>query len=237
MASSMGGLPSEINIHILAYLDYRSQTNLRACNWYYRSLPAPSDENIYLLLLELEMSSAKANPKHLFVNGFLPCYTCFQMRPRALFCSDYLQSQWRAAGQSNAILRVCQQCSPGHGDRHLVRSGGSKKRCPCAKKVEVILTGKALPPVQLLDLPLKIHNRIRKLLDAKSLARLRATSTYFRNKISVRDVERRLCHEAVQLGPCVSPRVCACHLLCTLCENFVNRAFWRANRPSRAYLS
>ena len=144
MARSMGGLPFEINNQILQYLDYRSQTNLRACNWYYRSLPATSDKSIPHLLLELEKSSAKAKPKHLFINGFLPCYTCLRMRPRALYCSDYLQNRLRASGQSNAFLRICQQCRPGHDDRHILRSSCRKKRCPCAKKVETILTGQEL---------------------------------------------------------------------------------------------
>lgn len=144
MARSIGGLPVEINNQILQYLDLRSLTHLRACNWYYRSLSATMDKWMPVLLMELEMSSARANPKHLFVNGYLPCYTCLKMQPRALFCTDFLQHRYRAAGQGSAILRVCQQCRPGHDDSHIRRSAGSKKRCHCAKKVEMIRTGPEL---------------------------------------------------------------------------------------------
>lgn len=82
-----------------------------------------------------------------------------------------------------------------------------------------------------------MQNRIRDLLDAKSLVRLRATNRYFHKQISVYDVERRLCHEAVEIGPCVYPRVCVCYVLCMLGEQIVCRANWHANQPYRAYRS
>jgi hypothetical protein len=122
MAVSMLSLPVELQHQILESLDYLSQTNLRACNRRYRDLQAMTKKNLTSLLLELERTSAEAQPKHLFHHGFFPCYKCLRMRPRALYCSNFLVQRRCKLGKTRAAKRTCQECQPGHDADHQRRS-------------------------------------------------------------------------------------------------------------------
>lgn len=117
MPASLDSLPMELHLQILPYLDYRSQTNLRACSRYYRSLPQMSRKDLTSLLFATENISEMP---WFSLNGFLPCYHCLRMRPEPVY------SNWAPLFRSyecyppvHTTFRMCRECQGGHNAEQL----------------------------------------------------------------------------------------------------------------------